>query len=153
MPCFRLTTESWCYLSSEDSGAAHSNKTCMSGCCLKYTSTATTLSRCNISPFKISDKSSTPSALCLYPSCASLNLEEWLLKFVQDSSERLPHTLGSIWLETQSCFLYVFPVVCRVPCFVNFGVNAFFFFYGKTNNPKQAAQSCMMSDSDRGRLD
>lgn len=118
----------------------------------KCPETATTLSNCNISPFKTLHSLCIPSALCPYPFCAFLHLEEWFLKFLQDSLKRLPHILRSIWLE--EVLLSVFVPSCLVCAMflVNlvllaFGVNAFAsasaHIYGETNSAKQVAKGCI----------
>lgn len=107
---------------------------------------ATTLSDCNNPPFRILDSSCIPSALCLYSFCAFLHLQEWFLKFLQDSLKRLPHILRSIWLE--EVLLSVFVPSCLVCAMflvslvlLTFGVNAFASasarISSETNSPKQ----------------
>lgn len=91
----------------------------------------------------------TPSALCLCSFRAFLNLEEWFLKFVQDSLKHLPHILRSIWLEEVPFSVFVPSCLVCAMFLVNlvlltFGVNAFAFasvhIYSETNSPKQVAK-------------
>lgn len=81
-----------------------------------------------------------------------LNLEEWFLKFLQDSLKHLPHILRSIWLEEVPLSVFVPSCLVCAMFLVNlllltFEVNAFAFasvhIYGETKSPKHVAKGCI----------
>lgn len=117
----------------------------------KCTETATALSNCNSSPFKILARAYHLLFVC-NSFCAFLHREEWFLKFLQDSLKRLPHILRSIWLEEVLLSVFVPSYLVCAMFLVNlalltFGVNAFAsasaHIYGETNSPKQVAKDCI----------